>query len=105
LLRIWKIVKSVQKSSINNNYKKNTKSFVKEVDSICSRLEIDKFNLSKDIQYIINNFKEKHLFVDKNIENELIVTCLSNNHDYRMIEQLNLVTYSDPQVNNNESFQ
>ncbi len=88
---------------VNNNYKKNTKSFIKEVDSICSRLEIDKFTLTKDIQYIINNLKDKYLFVDKNIENELIITWLSNNHDYRMIEQLNKVTYSGPQVNDNKS--
>jgi hypothetical protein len=104
-LKNSKICSEIFNHLINNNYKKNTKSFIKEVDSICSRLEIDKFNLTKDIQYIINNFKEKHLFVDKNIENELIVTCLSNNHDYRMIEQLNLVTYSGPQVKHNESFQ
>ncbi len=80
-----------------------TKSFIKEVDSICSRLEIDKFTLTKDIQCIINNLKDKYLFVDKNIENELIITWLSNNHDYRMIEQLNIITYSGPQVNDNKS--
>jgi hypothetical protein len=78
-----KICSEIFNHLIHNNYKKNTKSFIKEVDNICSRLEINKFNLTKDIQnnVKINNFKDKCLFVDKNIENELIITCLNNNHD------------------------
>jgi hypothetical protein len=73
-LKNSKIWSEIFNHLVNNNYKKNTKSFIKEVDSICSRLEIDKFNLTKDIQYIINNLKDKYLFVDKNTENELIIT-------------------------------
>ena len=45
-------------------------------------MDIDKFNLMEDIQNIINNFKDKCLIIDKNTENDLIITCLNNNHDY-----------------------
>ncbi len=34
--------------------------------------------------------------VDENLENELKRTCFENNHDFLMINQLNLVTYAGP---------
>ena len=50
-----------------------------------------------NLKNIINNFKDKCLFVDENTEYELILTCLNNNLDYKMIEKLHMVTYSGPQ--------
>ena len=40
------------------------------------------------------NFKEKCLEFETNTESDLIITCLNNNSDYSMINQLNLVTYA-----------
>ena len=68
-------------------------------------MDIDKFILMEDIKNIMNNFKDKCLIIDKTTENDLIITCLNNNHDYRMIEQLNLVTYSGPQYKDNYTLQ
>ena len=77
------VVKNLRNSKIcyeifnhlnGNNYKKNKKSFINEIDNICSRMDIDKFNLMEDIQNIINNFKDKCLIIDKNTENDLIIT-------------------------------
>ena len=56
------------------------------------------------IKYVFNNinsliklFKEDCLSVEDNTETELIRLCLKNNQDYKMIDQLNLVTYAGPQ--------
>ena len=82
---------------IHNNFKKNSKSFIREIDSICNNLEINKLNLIADIQSIITKFKDDNLFVEKNTESELIINCLNNNHDSKMIQQLNLITYAGTQ--------
>ena len=79
------------------NNDKDSKSFIKEIDAICNHLDINKFNLITDIQFTINKFKDENLYVEQNTEKELIINCLANNHDYKMINQLNLVTYSGPQ--------
>ena len=34
-----------------------------------------------------------------------ILTCWNNNHGYRMIEQLNMVTYSGPHYKDHITFQ
>ena len=88
---------------INNNYSSNTKSIIKEIDSLCSRLDINKFSLLDDIQSIIKSYKKNCLYVDINIENELIKSCLNYNQDRdrNMINQLNLITYSGLQYNSN----
>ena len=78
-------------------FKKNSKSFMREIDSICNSLEINKLNLITDIQSIITKFKDDNLYVEQNTENELIINCLNNNHDYKMIQQLNLITYAGTQ--------
>ena len=67
---------------INSDYKKNSKSFIKEIDTICNRLDINKFNLITDIQFTINKFKDYNLCVEQSTETELIINCLINNHDY-----------------------
>ena len=51
---------------------------------------------NSDINSISKDFKEKCLDYDLDIEHELIITCLNNNHDFNMISQLNLVTYAGP---------
>ena len=43
--------------------------------------------------------------MDENTDNELILICLNNNHDYKMIEQLNMVTYSGPQYKDHITLQ
>ena len=75
--------------------KKNSKSFVKEIDAICNRLNINKYKLITDIQ--ISKFKDDNLSVEQSTEKELIINCLNNNHDYKMIQQLNLITYAGTQ--------
>ena len=48
---------------INNNYSTNTKSIIKEIDSLCNRLDINKFSLLDDIQSIIKSYKENSVNV------------------------------------------
>jgi hypothetical protein len=48
----------------------------------------------ENIVILINKYKMVCREVDENIKNELIRTCLENNHDFLMISQLNLVTYA-----------
>ena len=43
-LRNCKICYEIFNHLFGNNYKKNTKSFIKEIDNICSRMDIEKFN-------------------------------------------------------------
>jgi hypothetical protein len=92
-----KICTEIFNHLIHNNFKKNSKSFIREIDSICNNLEINKLNLITDIQSIITKFKDDNLFVEKNTESELIINCLNNNHDSKMIQQLNLITYAGTQ--------
>ena len=82
---------------IHNNFKKNSKSFIRDIDTICNSLEINNLNLITDIQTIITKFKDDNLYVEQNTENELIINCLNNNHDYKMIQQLNLITNAGTQ--------
>ncbi len=51
---------------------------------------------------ITKKFKENCLYYELNTENELIITCLKNNHDFNMITQLNLVSYAGPLYNKNK---
>ena len=37
------------------------------------------------------------LIIEDNTETELIALCLNDNHDFSMINQLNLVTYAGSQ--------
>ena len=69
-----------------------------------NRLDINKFDLITDIQFTINKFKDEYLYVEKSTEKDLIMNCLNNNHDYKMIN-LNLITYSGPQLNANNASQ
>jgi hypothetical protein len=82
---------------IHNNCKKNSKSFIREIGAIFISLEINKVNLITDIQSIITKFKDDKLYVEQNTENELIINCLNNNHDYKMIQQISLITYAGTQ--------
>ena len=84
---------------LNSNYKKNTKSFIKTFRDICSEMNLDVNYVVENIQEIINDYKDNCLIIEDNTETELITLCLNNNHDFSMINQLNLVTYSWPQCN------
>ena len=83
-----KICTEIFNHLIHNNFKKNSKSFIRQ---------IDKLNLVTDIQSPITKFKDDNLYVDQNTENELIINCLNNNHDYKMIQQISLITYAGTQ--------
>ena len=52
---------------------------------------------SSKCTHVIKLFKEDCFSVEDNTETELFRLCLKNNHDYKMINQLNLVTYAGPQ--------
>ncbi len=56
----------------------------------------------KNFKTVSKDFKNTCVEFDKNTETDLILTCLNNNHDFNMINQLNLVTYAGPlyDVNN-----
>ncbi len=64
---------------------------------VTTLLEINKLNLITDIKSTITKFKDDNLYVVKNSENELIIHCLNNNHDAKMIQLLNLIFYAGTQ--------
>ena len=74
--------------------KKTTKSFIKDFNNACIVLDANEDFVIDNIVMLINKYKLECREVDENIENELIRTCLENNHDFVMITQLNLVTYA-----------
>ena len=84
---------------LSSNYKLNTHSFIKDFHSLCKRIETDPIIIIDNINTIIKDFKNNCLEYDNDIQSELIITCLNNNHDYKMINQLNLVTYAGPVYN------
>jgi hypothetical protein len=100
-LKYSKICNDIFNYLLNQNYKNNTKSFIKEFKSLCTRLNLSCIEVFENINEIVKKFKIDCLNVEESIEKELILTCLNNNHDYKMIDQLNLVTYSGPQYNVN----
>ena len=81
---------SFSSTSATNELEKE-KWFTQELKYLKS-IKNKMFNLTSDIQNIINKFKEKRLYVDKNNENELMITFLNNNHDCRMIKQLRVTS-------------
>ena len=97
------------KNLINNNlckkifnylllskYKNNTKSFIKEFMDVCKLMNLNQKYVIENINTISNDFKNTCVEFENNTETELIITCLNNNHDFSMINQLNLVTYAGP---------
>ena len=104
-------IKNVKNNSISNgifrhilssNFKNNTKSFIKDFVLICDELNLNKQYVVDNIDVVSKDFKEKCLEYDLDIEHELIITCLNNNHDHNMINQLNLVTYAGPLYDKNK---
>ena len=97
------ICNDIFKYMLNADFKNNTKSFIKDFISICSELNLNKQYVADNINSISKDFKEKCLDYDLDIEHELIITCLNNNHDFNMISQLNLVTYAGPLFDKNNA--
>ena len=64
--------------------------------TLCNLLNFNQDYVIANIIKVTKEFKEKCLQFDINTANDLIITCLTNNNDYNMIKQLNLVTYSGP---------
>jgi hypothetical protein len=58
---------------------------------------MDSQNVINNIRTIWTQYKDSCLNFENTTETELIQICLENNHDYKMIQQLNLVTYAGPQ--------
>ena len=97
-----KICERIFNHLLANNHKNNTKSFIKDFSIICNNLNLRSSEVISNINTIIKDFKEDCLKVEDNIESELIRICLNNNHDFNMINQLNLVTYAGPQYDVNK---
>ena len=61
---------------------------------------MDEDYIISNTEKVKDNYKEECRFVEyddfENIDNKLIHTCLSNNHEYIMKNQLNLITYTGP---------
>jgi len=80
-------------SLLLTKYNNNSISFIKYFKDICRDLSLDVNYVFNNINALINIFKEDCLSVEENTETELKRLCLKNNQDYKMIDQLNLVTY------------
>ena len=63
---------------------------------VCKLLNLNHTFVIDIINSVSTEFKNKCIEYESNTETELIITCLNNNHDYSMINQLNLVTYAGP---------
>ncbi len=90
---------NIFKHMLNSTLKNNTKSFMKDFENICKDSNLSKQQVVENINTITKQFKEDCLYYDLDMEHELIVMCLKNNHDINMITQLNLVTYAGPLYN------
>ena len=84
-------------SLLLTKYNNNSISFIKYFKDICRDLSLEVNYVFNNINSLIKLFKEDCLSVEDNTETELIRLCLKNNQDYKMIDQLNLVTYAGPQ--------
>ena len=78
-------------------YKKNTKSFIKDFKNACNILQMDPQNIIKNIHTISTQYKDSSLNFENTTEIELIKIYIENNHEYKMIQQINMVTYAGPQ--------
>jgi hypothetical protein len=65
-------------------------------------LNLDKQYVVDKINRISKDFKENCLNYDLDIEHELIIICLKNNHEFNMISQQNLVTNAGPLFDKND---
>ncbi len=74
---------------LSTNYKNNTKSFIKEYVDVCKFMNLSQEYVFKNINTVSKDFKNTCAEFDKNTETDLILTCLNNNHDFNMINQLN----------------
>ena len=63
---------------------------------ICILMNLNHEHVINNINTVSKDFKNSCVEFDKNTETDLILTCLNNNHDFNMINQLNLVTYAGP---------
>ena len=84
-------------SLLLTKYNNNSISFIKYFKDICRDLSLEVNYVFNNINSLIKLFKEDCLSVEDNTETELIRLCLKNNQDYKMIDQLNLVTCAGPQ--------
>ena len=95
------ICKKIFNYLIRSNYKTHTKSFIKDFMNVCNLLNLNHDYVIANIVTVTKEFKEKCLEFENNTESDLIITCLNNNSDYSMINQLNLVTYAGSLYNVN----
>ena len=65
-------------------------------------MNLDKQYVVDNINSISKDFKEKCLDYDLDIEHELIIICLKNNHEFNMNSQQNLVTNAGPLFDKND---
>jgi hypothetical protein len=81
------------------DYKENTNSFIKDFKAISETLDVDEDFIINNINETISKFKMDNRAVEDSTECDLIKVCLSNNQDFDMRIQLNLVTYAGPLYN------
>ncbi len=70
--------------------------FIREFNTICSKLSLDSSFVINNIVWIICTYKKVTLVYADSIDNDLIKACLQNKTDPIMRFQLNLVTYAGP---------
>ena len=96
-LRSNKICASIFNYLLSTNFKKTTLSFIREFNTICSKLNLDSSFVINNIVSIICSYKKDTLAYDDSIDKrDLIKACQQNNTDPIMRFQLNLVTYAGP---------
>jgi hypothetical protein len=74
--------------------KSNSLSFINDIKRICILLNLDINNIQNNIISILNNYKKKIFDYEENLIYDLIKTCLENNYDFCMREQLNFIQYT-----------
>ncbi len=91
-----KLCKKFLNYSLSSKYKNNTKSFIKEFMDVCKEMNLDHKYVIDNINSVSIELKNKCIEFEENTESDLIPKCLNNNHDFNMINQLNLVPYAGP---------
>jgi hypothetical protein len=92
-LRSNKICSSIFNYLLSSNYKKTTLSFIRDFNTICSKLNLDSSFVINNIVSIICTYKKDTLAYEDSIDNDLITVCQQNNTDPIMRFQLNQVTH------------
>ena len=85
-LQIYEHISSVKR-------KKQSLSFINDINEICLKMQTTKENLLLNAQMFASTFKSNCFTNEDNVQNELIDICLNNYYDFKFRRQLNFILF------------